>query len=170
MLALVIQGCQEDEKPVEETKKPEEVAAKKEADKRHATKVPIPPIDLFKLMPETLPEGLAAGPGDSADALKTKRPGIKASPYSDRWLIDHLKTGPFRTIQYQLTKDKKTVYAVLGVFRDAYDTKERREALVDSIEIRLGKAKNTATPSTRDIVGAKLITESSLEKTKKIRP
>ena len=92
-------------------------------------------------MPDTLPAGIAVGPGGSVEALKKLRPKLKPSPYSNKWLIDEANSGPFRTIQYQLKRDKKTVYAVMGIFHDAYDTKERREALVDSIEIRLGKAK-----------------------------
>ena len=139
LLCLLGVGCQEDEKAVEEKKAAEKAKQAKKVDPRDAMKVPLSPIELFRHMPDQLPKGIAVPPGATQKSLRTLRPKLSTSPYSDTYIIDEPKDGPFVSIHYQLDKSKKHVTGVLATFRDVYNTKPRREALLESIQVRLGK-------------------------------
>ncbi|MEE2788876.1 MAG: hypothetical protein VX589_16185 [Myxococcota bacterium] len=141
ILCATIAGCQDDEKAVEEKKAAAEAKKAKKKDPRDAMKLPVSPMELFRYVPDQLPKGIAVSPGATVKTLRTLRPKLATSAYSKNYLVDERKSGPFSTIHYQLDRTKTRVTGVLATFRDAYNTKPRRDALVESIQVRLGKPK-----------------------------
>ena len=140
-LFVGLMGCQEDEPAVEEAKKKAaEVKKAKEATEAAtmAIAVPISPMELFQKLPKT-PPGLAGAPGSTLAEIKKKSPAISPSSYSDRFHIERPADGPFRLIHYQLDAKRDRVEAVLATFREGYEAQARQEALLESIQIRLGK-------------------------------
>ena len=141
-----LSGCENDEAAVKEAaaEKAKKIREEKAAEeKTRAQKVPMSPVDLFRMLPK-MPPGFAVFPGASVAALKKQRPGLKESPYSPLWLSEHPESGPFQMVHYQTDKKSQTVEAILGTFVPGYNLKERKEALIEAIQIRLGAGETFA--------------------------
>lgn len=108
-----------------------------EVDAAPVPSVPVPPIELFRRMPEP-PPPIVAVPGDPADGLMRARPGLAPSSYTDKVLVERPADGPFSMIHYQLDPTGRTVQAVLATLAAGYTAPARREALVEAIRLRLG--------------------------------
>jgi hypothetical protein len=131
-----ISGCSMDEAAVKEVMS--DAAVKGPTfDMGQAIALPMPITDIFKYAPDT-PKGVRARPGDLAKAL-LKVPTVNKVPQFKRLFRETLKSGPFYQVQYVLSKDSKTVKRVIATFHRQYARKDRHEAIVEMISVRLGK-------------------------------
>ncbi len=137
-LAALIGGCQREPPPMQPA--PDAGPAPSpdaEVDAAVVPPVPVPPLDLFRRMPDP-PAPIAAVPGDLAEGLDRARPGLRPSTYTERVRVERPADGPFSMIHYQLTADGRAVRAVLATLVEGYAAPARRAALEEAITQRLG--------------------------------
>jgi hypothetical protein len=129
-------GCSKDEAPVEEVGSDAGTKAPT-FDMGKAIPLPMPITDVFKYVPDA-PTGVRARPGDLSESL-LKIPTVKKVDKFKRLFRETLKSGPFYQVQYVLSKDGKRVKRVIATFHRQYARKDRHEAIVEMINVRLGK-------------------------------
>ena len=139
---ITMQGCAKDEDPVKEIK-PDAAVATPAIDMGPAIPLPVAITDIFRYIPDA-PEGIHARSGDAAKTLLT-HPKVKQVKGFKRLLRETNLNGPFHQVQYLLTEDKSTVERVIATFHRQYARKDRHEAIIEMITVRLGKPKETKT-------------------------
>lgn len=129
-------GCFSDDAAVEEVKSDAAIKAPT-YDMGQAVALPTPITDIFKYVPDA-PKGIRVRAGGSAKALLNV-PSVKKVPKFKRLLREILKSSAFHQVQYVLSEDGKKVERVIATFHRQYARKDRHEAIIEMISVRLGK-------------------------------
>lgn len=129
-------GCSSDEAPVQEVQ-PDAAIKGPTYDMGKAAPLPAPITDIFRYVPDA-PKGIRARPGESATPI-LKAASVKKVPKFKRLLRETLTNNPFHQVQYVLSKDNKKVERVIATFQRQYARKDRHEAIIEMITVRLGK-------------------------------
>ena len=138
LFATLLGGCSSDEEPVTEMK-PDSGPLAPIYDMGPAPKLPIPVTDIFRYLPEA-PTGIRARPRDPALPLVSLK-NVRLLDGFTRVYVETPSSGPFKRVQYKLSKDRKTVERVVATFHRQYSRKDRHESIVEMIKMRLGAPK-----------------------------
>jgi hypothetical protein len=135
-------GCSSDEVAVQEVQ-PDATIKGPTYDMGKAAALPAPITDIFKYVPD-VPKGIRARAGEPAAPI-LKVPTVKKVPKFKRLLRETLKDSPFHQVQYILSQDNKKVDRVIATFHRQYARKDRHEAIIEMISVRLGKPEEVKT-------------------------
>ena len=135
-------GCSSDEAPVQEVQ-PDATIKAPTYDMGKEVALPTPITDIFKYVPDA-PTGLRARAGEPAAAI-LKVPSVTKVPKFKRLLRETLQDNAFHQVQYVLSQDNKTIERVIATYHRQYARKDRHEAIIEMITVRLGKPEKIKT-------------------------